>query len=304
MTTPTLAAHNLTKRFGDFTAVDDVSFTLEAGEILGYLGPNGSGKTTTLRMLLGLLRPTSGSAELFGEDVSRAGDPIRQRVGYVSQRSALYDELTVSENLSFYAHAYGVSEPERPREVLRDVDLGDVAGSRAGDLPIGWRQRLALAGALIHRPSLLILDEPTSGVDPVSRRAFWDRIYALADGGVAVLVTTHYLEEAEYCHRVGVMIDGSLRALDSPAELKRAALPGAAWDVFAEPVLEALAELEADEAVVRAGLAGDHLRAITRPGAEAAGLRARLASKGLAAVRVEPVEASLEDVFLSLAGEA
>jgi ABC-2 type transport system ATP-binding protein len=304
MSGPTLAAFGLTKRFGDFTAVDNVSFSLVGGEILGYLGPNGSGKTTTLRMLLGLLRPTAGRAELFGLDVSRAGDEVRQQVGYMSQRSALYDELTVRENLTFYAQAYSVSDPGRPEEVLEEVGLSGVAGSPARDLPIGWRQRLALASALIHRPSLMILDEPTSGVDPVSRRAFWDRIYGLADRGVAVLVTTHYLEEAEYCHRVGVMIGGLLCALDSPSVLKRTALPGAAWDVFAEPVLEALGELEAERAVVRAGLAGDHLRAITRPGASADDLRARLASRGFAGVRVEVVEPSLEDVFLALAGDA
>jgi ABC-2 type transport system ATP-binding protein len=303
MTPPALEAHGLTKCFGDFTAVDNVSFALGQGEILGYLGPNGSGKTTTMRMLLGLLRPTAGRAELFGQDVATAGDSIRQHVGYMSQRAALYDELTVRENLSFYALAYGVRASARIEDVLREIELEGVADSAAGALPIGWRQRLALASALIHRPRLLILDEPTSGVDPVSRRSFWDRIYALAAEGVAALVTTHYLEEAEYCHRVGIMIGGELRAIDEPAVLKRSTLPGAAWDVFAEPVLEALLELEADPSVVRAGLAGDHLRAITRAGAEPRALQAQLTSKGFHDVRQEPVEPSLEDVFLALAGE-
>jgi ABC-2 type transport system ATP-binding protein len=303
VSTPALSALGLTKRFGDFTAVENVSFALSQGEILGYLGPNGSGKTTTMRMLLGLLRPTAGRAELFGQDVTQAGDSIRQQVGYMSQRSALYDELTVSENLSFYSRAYGVRDPQRIKEVLRELDLEAVTDSAAGDLPIGWRQRLALASALIHRPRLLILDEPTSGVDPVSRRSFWDRIYSLAAQGVAALVATHYLEEAEYCHRVGIMIRGSLLALGEPAALKRSTLPGAAWDVFAEPVLEALQELEADPSVVRAGLAGDHLRAITRPGAEGNALQARLTAKGFSGVRQEAVEPSLEDVFLALAGE-
>jgi ABC-2 type transport system ATP-binding protein len=300
---PALAAFGLTKVFGDFVAVRDVSFVLHEGEILGYLGPNGSGKTTTMRMLLGLLRPTAGRAELFGRDVAHAGDEIRQQVGYMSQRAALYDELTVRENLMFYAQAYSVREPARTEEVLRQMDLEAVADDPARSMPIGWRQRLALAGALIHRPRLLILDEPTSGVDPVSRRGFWDRIYSLAEQGVAVLVTTHYLEEAEYCHRIGIMIRGSLLALDEPADLKRSALPGAAWDVYAEPVLEALEALEADPIVVRAGLAGDHLRAITRPGAADDALEASLSAKGFPGARQESVEPSLEDVFLALAGD-
>jgi ABC-2 type transport system ATP-binding protein len=304
MSAPVVAAEHLSKRFGDFTAVDNVSFELAQGEILGYLGPNGSGKTTTLRMLLGLLRPSSGRAELFGQDVTRAGDALRARVGYMSQRSALYDELTVSENLWFYAQAYGVRQAERIRELLQDLGLEAVAKSRVGEVPIGWRQRLALAGALVHRPPLLILDEPTSGVDPVSRRSFWDRIYGLAEQGVAILVTTHYMEEAEYCHRVGIMIDGALRAIDEPAGLKHHALPGAAWDVWAQPALEALEALEAEPGVSRAGLAGDHLRAITRPGVEATDLILRLRAKGFAGVRIEPVDPTLEDVFLALAGES
>jgi ABC-2 type transport system ATP-binding protein len=303
MSMPALEAHGLTKRFGEFTAVDNVSFALGQGEILGYLGPNGSGKTTTMRMLLGLLRPTAGSAELFGQDVARAGDAVRRQVGYMSQRSALYDELTVRENLSFYAMAYGVRDPGRISEVLRDVELETAEGTAAGALPTGWRQRLALAGALIHRPPLLILDEPTSGVDPVSRRGFWDRIYTLAGQGVSALVTTHYLEEAEYCHRVGIMIGGSLLALDEPGKLKRSTLPGAAWDIFAEPALEALQQLEADPSVLRAGLAGDHLRAITRVGAGPRELQERLTAQGFREVRQEPAEPSLEDVFLALAGE-
>jgi ABC-2 type transport system ATP-binding protein len=207
--TPVVVAEGLTKRFGDFTAVDGVSFTLEAGEILGYLGPNGSGKTTTLRMLLGVIRPTSGRALLFGQTVLQGGDELRQRVGYMSQRFALYDELTVDENLSVYARAYGVRQGGQTKAVLDELELGALAGVRARDLPIGWRQRLALATALIHRPELVILDEPTSGVDPISRRAFWDRIYDLASRGVATLVTTHYLEEPSTASALGSWSRGS-----------------------------------------------------------------------------------------------
>lgn len=302
MTVPAARADRLTKRFGDFTAVDRVSFDLNPGEILGYLGPNGSGKTTTLRMLLGLLRPTAGEAELFGRPVAAGGDDLRQQVGYMSQRSALYDELTAAENLAFYALAYGVRDTRRVRQALDEMDLAPVAGVRAGDLPSGWRQRLALAGALLHGPRLLVLDEPTSGVDPLSRRAFWDRIYALAADGVAALVTTHYLEEAEYCHRVGIMIDGSLRAIDEPARLKHSALTGEAWDVWAELVLETLEALGSEPMVARAGLAGDHLHVIGAPGVGVGDLVRRLEALGFRAVRAERVEPTLEDVFLALAG--
>ncbi|HSR46891.1 MAG TPA: ATP-binding cassette domain-containing protein, partial [Anaerolineales bacterium] len=197
MNAPALRAEGLTRHFGDFVAVDGVSFEVSQGEIFGYVGPNGSGKTTTMRMLLGLMLPTSGQSWLLGQPMPESGESVRPRVGYMSQRFALYDELTAEENLTFYARAYGVRDPARIQSVLADLDLTPVARTRAGELPIGWRQRLALAGALVHQPSLLILDEPTSGVDPVSRRSFWDRIYALALDGVTALVTTHYMDEAE-----------------------------------------------------------------------------------------------------------
>jgi ABC-2 type transport system ATP-binding protein len=302
MSEAVVVAEGLGKRFGDFVAVDDVTFQVEAGEILGYLGPNGSGKTTTLRMLLGLIQPTSGRSLLFGQPMPESGESVRPRVGYMSQRFALYDELTVEENLAFYALAYGVRDPNRIALMLENMDLAALAGTRAGDLPIGWRQRLALASALLHEPRLLILDEPTSGVDPISRRSFWDRIYALASDGVAALVTTHYLDEAEFCHRIGIMIDGRLRALDSADRLRRSVLPEGAVDLWAEPLLEALSEAETAPGVFRAGLAGDHLRVILRAGALEADLRAALEGKGLRGVRTERVDPSLEDVFLALAG--
>lgn len=295
-------ARELTKRFGAFVAVDRVSFTVEAGEVLGYLGPNGSGKTTTLRMLLGLLRPSAGEARVLGHSVAREPERIRARVGYMSQRFALYDELSAWENLSFYAGVYGVAGAGRLREVLDLVGLRGVEGVRAGDLPIGWRQRLALAAAIAHRPTLLILDEPTSGVDPMARREFWDRIYALADEGVTALVTTHYMDEAEFCTRVGVMLRGRLLALDAPSALKRRTLRGEAWDVHAEPLLPALHALERLAWVERAGLAGDHLRALTVSAAHGEGaLRAALEQAGVHVARITRAEVSLEDVFLTLA---
>lgn len=303
MAEPILVARGLTKVFDDFIAVDAVSFEVQPGEVFGYLGPNGSGKTTTLRMLLGLLRPTAGTASVFGHDVIRETEPIRSRVGYMSQKFALYDELTAGENLAFYAAVYGVRRSEDLRRATDLVGLHGIENERAGDLPIGWRQRLALATAIVHSPTLLILDEPTSGVDPAARRDFWDLIYDLAERGVTALVTTHYMDEAEYCSRVGIMRRGRLLAVDTPSALKRSALPGMAWDVFAQPLLAGLAALQRSPLVLRAGLAGDHLRAITEAGLASERLRGVLGQAGLRDVSVEPVEPSLEDVFLALAAD-
>ena len=220
-------ADGLTKRFGDFTAVDSVSFEVRVGEVVGYLGPNGSGKTTTIRMLLGLLRPSAGRGEVLGYDIVRQTEAIRPLVGYMSQKFALYDELTVAENLAFYGGIYGVSSTSpRHKEVLELVGLSGRENERAGQISGGWRQRLALAIALVHRPRLLFLDEPTSGVDPVARRVFWDTIDGLAQAGATVFVSTHYMDEAEYCGRLGIMSGGRLLAMDTPAALKRNALPG------------------------------------------------------------------------------
>jgi ABC-2 type transport system ATP-binding protein len=290
----------LTKRFGDFTAVDRVSFEISAGEVIGLLGPNGSGKTTTIRMLLGLLLPTSGEAEVLGFDIFRQSEEIRKRVGYVSQRFALYYDLTVEENLQFYAGVYGVSDRKRIGEVLDLVGLVEFRDALVSRLSTGWRQRLALASAIVHRPKLFFLDEPTSGVDPTARRAFWDLIYRLVEEGTTALVTTHYMDEAEYCSRVGVMSAGRLLALDSPSALKRDALPGRAWDVYAQPLLSALASLEGCSCVLRAGLAGDHLRAITPMETDETTLRKQLAQDNARVDRLEPAEPTLEDVFLSL----
>jgi ABC-2 type transport system ATP-binding protein len=296
-------ARELTKRFDDFTAVDHVTFEVRRGDVLGYLGPNGSGKTTTIRMLLGLLLPDEGSGTVLGYDSVKDTEAIRSRVGYMSQKFALYDELTALENLSFYAGVYGVRDEDRLRQVLELLNLTALEGIRAGALPIGWRQRLALATAIVHEPPLLILDEPTSGVDPIARRAFWDLIYVLTDQGVTAFVTTHYMDEAEYCNRVGIMRRGKLLAMDTPSALKQSALSGMVWDVHAEPMLEALETLEALPEIARAGLAGNHLRAITDRSVSAHDLQARLADQGLQGSSVVQIEPTLEDVFLALAGE-
>lgn len=301
-----IVAEGLTRMFGDFLAVDQVSFTVQAGEVVGYLGPNGSGKTTTIRMLLGLLLPTRGRATVLGYDVVRESELVRQNSGYMSQKFALYHELTAEENLVFYAGVYGVHERARLEEVLDLIGLREVRRERVSSLSTGWRQRVALATAIVHRPRLLFLDEPTSGVDPTARRAFWDLIYNVVEQGVTALVTTHYMDEAEYCGRVGIMRDGQLLALDTPTVLKATALPGLAWNVYLESqspevLLSGLAALQACRCVLRAGLAGEALRAITPTEEDAGQIKVALESAGVPFRRVEPAEPTLEDVFLSVA---
>jgi ABC-2 type transport system ATP-binding protein len=296
-----IEAEGLTRRFGEFTAVDHVSFSVHAGEVVGYLGPNGSGKTTTIRMLLGLLLPSEGKAQVLGYDVVRQAEQVRARVGYMSQKFALYHELTVAENLAFYGGVYGVRERSSLQAVIDQLGLRSLEKERVSDLSVGWRQRLALGTAIVHRPQLVFLDEPTSGVDPTARRAFWDLIYDLVDQGITALVTTHYMDEAEYCGRIGIMQAGRLLAMDTPSKLKEQALPGLAWDVFAHPLLPALYALESNPGVVRAGLSGDHLRAIAPAEISADQIRAWLEAAGVRGARVERAEATLEDVFLSLA---
>jgi len=299
MPEPVLITNNLTRRFGDFLAVDHVSFQVKPGEIVGYLGPNGCGKTTTIRMLLGLLEPTEGSASVLGFDAFRQSEEVRARSGYMSQKFALYDDLTVMENLTFYAGVYGLRDPAPIEATIEKVGLRGHESELVRSLPAGWRQRLALGIALVHQPALLFLDEPTSGVDPTARRSFWDLIYDLAGGGVTVLVTTHYMDEAEYCERVGIMRAGKLLAMDTPAALKAGSIPGEVWEVSAEPLESALALLLQAADILRVGLAGDHLRVITPAGSGAGTIQNALQSS--TGVRIQRGEPSLEDVFLSLA---
>lgn len=291
----------LSKYFGDFLAVDDVSFTIKQGEIVGYLGPNGSGKTTTIRLLLGLLVPSEGKATVLGYDIFKNTEEIRKRCGYMSQKFALYDDLTVLENLVFYGGVYGIGDQLDMQGTLGLVGLIGHEKELARSLSAGWRQRLALAIAMVHHPKLLFLDEPTSGVDPTARRAFWDLIYELANGGVTILVTTHYMDEAEYCGRVGIMRDGRLLAMDSPQNLKTNLVPGDIWEVFVDPLLEGLNKLPSISSVLRVGLAGDHLRLITERSFGREDLESAIRSTGLEKIKVERGEPTLEDVFLALA---
>jgi ABC-2 type transport system ATP-binding protein len=301
MSEPVIQVEGLTRRFGDFIAVDHVSFNVNAGEVVGYLGPNGSGKTTTIRMLLGLLEPSEGKATVLGYDAFRQSEQVRTRAGYMSQKFALYDDLTVLENLTFYGGVYGIRDRESIQATLKLVGLIGHDSTLTRSLSGGWRQRLALAIALVHHPKLLFLDEPTSGVDPTARRAFWDLIYELAGQGVTILVTTHYMDEAEYCERVGIMRDGKLLAMDTPLNLKARVVPGDVWEVFAEPLQDGLAALPGIDGVLRVGLAGDHLRTITRRGLKKEALEKGLKTKGVQVGNIAAGEPTLEDVFISLA---
>jgi len=219
-----ITTDKLTKRFGSFVAASELSFEVHRGEIFGFLGANGAGKTTAMRMLCGLLTPSSGKARIAGFDIYHETEKIKRNIGYMSQKFSLYDDLTVSENIRFYAGIYGMRIPaikQKTKELLEELQLVNEAKTLVRELPLGWKQKLAFSVSIVHDPEIVFLDEPTGGVDPVTRRQFWDLIYAAADKGVTIFVTTHYMDEAEYCNRVSIMVDGVIAALDTPAELKR-----------------------------------------------------------------------------------
>lgn len=302
---PILSAQGLTKRFGNFTAVDGVTFEVQPGQVVGYVGPNGSGKTTTIRMLCGLLRPTAGSAQVMGLDVIRDPEGVKRQIGYMSQKFALYDDLTVRENLEFYAGVYDLPpevEKKRLVEILHMVGLEGRTGSPAGDLSGGWRQRLVLGCALVHHPPLLFLDEPTSGMDPVARREFWDLIYELAARGTMIFVTTHYMDEAEHCGRVGFMHSGRLLDFDTPRALKANHLQGAACALDVSPLLEAVEVLSGLPGIAQARLHGDRAQVIVASGEwTPETLTTKLVERGITVAGIEAVEPTLEDVFTLLA---
>lgn len=230
-----ISVRELTKCFGDFTAVNRISFDVQRGEIFGFLGANGAGKTTAMRMLCGLSYPTSGSGTVAGWDVMREGEQIKRHIGYMSQKFSLYNDLTVWENIRLFAGIYGLSKAETERratEVLERLNFSSERNTLVGSLPLGWKQKLSFAIATIHRPEVVFLDEPTGGVDPITRRQFWEMIYEAADGGTTIFVTTHYMDEAEYCTRVSIMVDGEVRALDTPARLKKQYATESMGEVF------------------------------------------------------------------------
>jgi ABC-2 type transport system ATP-binding protein len=235
MAEPVIETKKLTKRFGDFTAVDEITFEVQQGEIFGFLGANGAGKTTAMRMLCGLLLPSSGSARIGGFDVYRQREKIKDNIGYMSQKFSLYEDLTVLENIRFFGGIYGLTNQqirEKSEELISFLGLKNEERKLVSGLPIGWKQKLAFAVAILHSPKIVFLDEPTGGVDPVARRQFWDLIYNASTSGITVFVTTHYMDEAEYCDRVSIMVDGSIKALDTPDNLKRLYSSDSMDDVF------------------------------------------------------------------------
>ncbi|MGE5617704.1 MAG: ATP-binding cassette domain-containing protein [Sphingomonadaceae bacterium] len=299
-------AINLTKRFGDFTAVDGVSFQVKRGEIFAFLGPNGCGKTTTIRMLCGILTPTSGTGSVAGFDIRTESDRVKEHIGYMSQRFSLYEDLTARENLEFYAGVYQVPRSrrrERMEQLIWMAGLDGREGALVANLSGGWKQRLALACSIVHDPPILFLDEPTAGVDPVSRRRFWDMIYDLSDKGVSVFVTTHYMDEAEHAHRVSLMMAGRLIACESPEALKATALPGSLLEVECEPLVPALDYLPRVDGVLEVAMYGSLLHVVVEPAEGlAARLKEALEGRGIAVRRLEAVRPSLEDVFIGAVG--
>jgi ABC-2 type transport system ATP-binding protein len=299
-----VVVQELVKRFGDFCAVDHISFQTRKGEIFGFLGPNGAGKSTTIRMLCGLLHPTSGVASVAGIDVAKHPEKVRQNIGYMSQRFSLYNDLTVEENIRFFGGMYRVADSEmgeRLRWVVRMAGLEGRQHTLTATLAAGWKQRLALGCAVLHRPAVLFLDEPTSGVDPISRRQFWELIHEMAASGVTVFVTTHYMDEAEYCNRLVLIYRGRIVASGSPAELKRTAMKGELLLIECEPLGAALEALEKSPAAMDVAVFGNALHAVVQSAAQAIPiLRAELEKKAITVTRMETIPASLEDVFVSL----
>ncbi|MEN9404895.1 MAG: hypothetical protein RL091_3598 [Verrucomicrobiota bacterium] len=295
---------NLEKRFGAFRAVAGISFAVRRGEIFGFLGPNGAGKSTTIRMLCGLLAPTSGTGRVAGFDIVRETEKIKTRIGYMSQKFSLYDELTVEENIDFYSGIYCLppaKKIERKEWVLDMAGLRDHRRTPTGDLSGGWKQRLALGCAILHEPPILFLDEPTSGVDPNSRRQFWDLIYTLSEQGVTVFVTTHYMEESEYCDRLGIVYRGELIALGTPRELKTRHMPEAVLEIDCARPNEAMAMVEKLPEVKEVALFGKGLHAVAPDAIRAEqAIREALATARVQLDRIERITPTLEDVFVSL----
>jgi drug efflux transport system ATP-binding protein len=299
-----VVVENLVKRFGDFTAVDHISLDTRKGEIFGFLGPNGAGKSTTIRMLCGLLTPTEGRARVAGFDVAREPESVRQNIGYMSQKFSLYNDLKVIENLRLFAGLYSVPADvvnERIEWALKMANLQDQKGKITGELPGGWKQRLALGCAVLHRPPILFLDEPTSGVDPISRRNFWDLIHQMASDGVTVFVTTHYMDEAEYCNRLALIYRGKMVALGTPTELKQRAMKGDLLLLECEPLGTAVEILPQAPGVLDAAVFGSAMHLVVDEASSAIPAVQRfLAEHNVRVLRIEKIHPGLEDVFVAL----
>ena len=304
MSTFVVEVEDLVKRFDRFVAVDHIHFQVEKGEIFGFLGPNGAGKSTTIRMLCGLLLPTSGMGKVAGFDIMKEPEKIKQAIGYVSQKFSLYDDLTVAENLHFFGGIYGLSgsfQRKRENEVLGMIGLHDSQRQITRTLPVGWKQRLALGCAILHEPSVLFLDEPTSGVDPISRRNFWSLIQEMGGEGVTTFVTTHYMDEAEYCGRLALIYQGRVIALGTPSELKFKTLSQGVLEVECDPLVPALDLLKKESWVSESAVFGDGLHVIGKEGVDLEReIHALFRKHGILLKRVGKIRPSLEDVFVSL----
>ncbi|MGD0201942.1 MAG: ABC transporter ATP-binding protein [Bryobacteraceae bacterium] len=295
---------DLVKRFGDFVAVDRVSLSVARGEIFGFLGPNGAGKSTTIRMLCGLLTPTSGTARVGGFDLSTQAESIKRNIGYMSQRFSLYDDLEVEENIDFFSGIYGVPDglrAARKQYVLGMAGLEERRHSMTRLLAGGWKQRLALGCAILHEPPILFLDEPTSGVDPIARRNFWDLIYQLSEAGHTIFVSTHYMDEAEYCHRLALMYRGRIIALGPPAELKQALQAHHLMALESSDALDTMTALDGAPGILDVAVFGAGLHVtVADPAAAEDVIRGRLASRGIQIRRLLAISPSMEDVFVAM----
>jgi ABC-2 type transport system ATP-binding protein len=303
-----ISVRDLTRKFGDFVAVNHVSFDVERGEIFGFLGANGAGKSTTIRMLCGLLKPTSGTALVDGVDVSREPEQVKLRIGYMSQRFSLYELLTVAQNIRFFGGLYGLSDDQiesRKKFVIEMAGLAGRENTKARDLAGGWRQRLALGCAILHEPKIVFLDEPTGGVDPVSRRQFWRLIEDLSRKGVTILVTTHYLDEAEHCHRIAIISAGKMAALGTSHDLKQIFADRPIVEIHSSRPVDVMRALEQMSEIEKTTIFGTAVHAVFRPGqADITTLRDRLTRLGLDVSATDRVTPSLEDVFLDVVEKA
>jgi ABC-2 type transport system ATP-binding protein len=301
---PSVVVENLTKRFGKFVAVDNISFEAHPGEIFGFLGPNGAGKSTTIRILCGLLRPTSGRARVAGIDVAVEPEAVRQQIGYMSQKFSLYNDLRVIENLRFFAGLYSVPAEAAPERIAWALHMAGLEGreqSPTSALAVGWKQRLALGCAVLHRPPVVFLDEPTSGVDPISRRQFWKLIHEMVGEGITVFVTTHYMDEAEYCNRLVLIDSGRIVAMGTPGELKNRHMNGQLLLVECAPLGLGLEAVRNAPGVLNAAVFGSSLHAVVTDATEAIPkIREALVAQQIQVARLERIPPSLEDVFVSL----
>ncbi len=297
----------LVKKFGDFVAVDNISFTVSRGEIFGFLGPNGAGKSTTIRVLCGLLQPSEGRAMVNGFDVAGKSEAVKKNIGYMSQKFSLYDDLTVEENISFFSGIYSIPKKirrERKEYILKMAGLEERRDTMTRYLPGGWKQRLALGCAILHQPPILFLDEPTSGVDPIARRGFWDLIYQLSEAGHTIFVTTHYMDEAEYCHRLALMYRGKIIALGAPSSLKETFKSHSLLHLDSSAAFESMTAIEGEEGILDVAVfgAGLHVR-VQDPDAAASLIRQVLKKQGIAIKRLERIQPSMEDIFVAMIEE-